>query len=72
MVVVADELNYLEYSEREDNDPYIEVQIITKKGTDYKTTRPTVLGADRERDPFFGGFGRPFGSSTRSYFPSYY
>ena len=70
MIVVADELNYLEYSEKEDNEPYIEAPILTKKGSDFKTTRPTGLGADR--DPFFGGFGRPFGSTARSYFPSFY
>lgn len=41
MVVIADELNYLEYNDREEADPYVEVQVITKKSTDYRsnTTR---------------------------------
>jgi len=37
MVVVGDELNFLNYSDREEGEPFIELQIINRKNFDYKT-----------------------------------
>ena len=72
MVVLVDELNYLQYTDNEEGDPYVEAQIIKRKSTDYKSTRSPIYGAsERSSDPFLGGFSKPFGT-TRSYFPSYY